>query len=143
MTGVQRLGIVLLRITLGVIFVMHGYLGAVVIGPTEIAGYTTRMGYPPGFGPALAWYLILAHLAGGLMLILGLFTRLAALAQVPIMASATFLHHLPQGFFMKGIVVAGGGAIAGGYEYSLLVLVATIAIALLGGGALALGRGKR
>ena len=43
------------------------------------------------------------------------------------MASAFFLHHLRQGFFLTGIVVdpARGVAIAGGYEYTLLVLAAT------------------
>ena len=100
------------------------------------------MGYPAGLGPALAWYLILAHSVGGILLILGLWTRWAALAQVPIMASAFFLLHLPQGFFLKSIVTdaARGTAIAGGYEYTLLVLAATITLILAGGGALSLGR---
>ena len=136
------LGLMVLRVTLGVIFVMHGYLALVVIGPEAVAGYTARMGYPSALGPALAWYLILAHSIGGLLLILGLWTRWAALAQLPIMASAFFLHHLRQGFFLTGIVVdpAKGAAIAGGYEYTLLVLAATITLVLAGGGALALGR---
>ncbi|MGH7320456.1 MAG: DoxX family protein [Candidatus Rokuibacteriota bacterium] len=136
----QAWGITLLRITLGVIFVMHGYLGLAVIGPAALGEYTTRMGFPPAFATILAWYLILAHTVGGLLLIIGLWTRLAALAQVPIMASAVFLHHLQQGFFMRGIILdAGAGvAIAGGYEYSLLVLVATVALIFLGGGALAI-----
>ena len=140
MTRSSRLGLAVLRVTLGVIFLMHGYLGLAVIGPAGIAGYTTRMGYPAALGQALGWYLIAAHSVGGILLILGLFTRWAALAQVPIMASAVFLLHLKQAFFMKGIVLdaAAGRAIAGGYEFPLLVLVATLALVLLGGGALAL-----
>ena len=43
MKGVPGLGLALLRVTLGVIFLMHGYLGF-DIGPDGIAGYTTRMG---------------------------------------------------------------------------------------------------
>jgi putative oxidoreductase len=78
------LGLAILRVTLGAIFLMHGYLGLAVIGPAGISGYTTRMGYPPSLGPALAWYLIVAHSVGGLLLILGLWTRWAALAQQPI-----------------------------------------------------------
>jgi putative oxidoreductase len=141
MTLSSGLGLAVLRVTLGVIFVMHGYLG-LDIGPGGIAGYTTRMGYPAALGQALGWYLILAHSVGGMLLILGLFTRWAALAQVPIVASAFLLHHLPQGFFLTGIVVdpAGGVAIAGGYEYILLVLAATVTLVLAGGGALALDR---
>lgn len=136
---VPGLGLAVLRVTLGAIFVMHGYLGLAVIGPEGIAGYTTRMGYPPSLGQPLAWYMILAHSVGGVLLILGLFPRWAALAQVPIMASAFFLYHLKQGFFLRSIVVdaAQGVAIAGGYEYTLLVLAATVTIVLAGGGSLA------
>jgi putative oxidoreductase len=145
MTFSPGLGLAVLRVTLGVIFAMHGYLALALIGPAGVAGYTTRIGYPAALGPALAWYLILAHLVGGILLILGLFTRWAALAQVPIMASAFFLLHLRQGFFLTGIVVdpARGVAIAGGYEYTLLVLAATITLVLAGGGALALDRRGR
>src|SRR5262245_48836910 len=145
MTLSSGLGLAVLRVTLGVIFLMHGYLGLEVIGPDGIGSYTTRMGYPPGLSPILAWYLILAHSIGGLLLIVGLFTRWAALAQLPIMASAFFLHHLRQGFFLTGIVVdaAKGTIIAGGYEYALLVLAATVALVLAGGGALSFDRRGR
>ncbi len=141
----ERLGLALLRVTLGTIFVMHGYLGLVLVGPAAIGGYTTRMGYPAALGPALGWYMILAHGIGGLLLIVGLFSRWAALAQVPIMASAFFLYHLHQGFFLTGIVVdpARGTAIAGGFEYTLLVLAATLTLVLAGGGALALDSRRR
>ena len=136
------LGLAVLRVTLGVIFAMHGYLAAAVIGPAGIAGYTARMGYPAALGPALAWYLILAHGIGGILLVLGVATRWAALAQLPIMLSALLLHHLQQGFFLTGIVVdaAAGRAIAGGYEYVLLVVAATVTLVLAGGGRPALGR---
>lgn len=120
-------GTALLRIWLSILFVMHGYLSAAVLGPEAIAGYTTRMGFPAPTGVALGWYLIAAHLAGGALLVVGLWTRAAALVNVPVMAAAVFLLHLPQGFFMKG---------AGGYEFSLTVLVATLAVMLLGPGAL-------
>jgi putative oxidoreductase len=142
MTRSRGLGLAVLRVTLGVIFLMHGYLALALIGPAGIAGYTTRMGYPAAIGPALAWYLILAHSVGGILLILGLLTRWAAVAQVPIMASAFFLHHVRQGFFMTGVVVdpARDVAIAAGYEYSLLVLAATLTLVLAGGGAPGLDR---
>jgi hypothetical protein len=61
------------------------------------------------------------------------------------MASAFFLHHLRQGFFLTGIVVdpAKDVAIAGGYEYTLLVLAATLMLVLTGGGALGFDRRDR
>jgi putative oxidoreductase len=142
MTFWPGLGLAVLRVTLGVIFLMHGHLALNVLGPQAVAGYTTRMGYPAVLGPALAWYLILVHAIGGILLILGLWTRWAALAQLPIMASAFFLHHLRQGFFLTGIVVdpVRDVAIAGGYEYTLLVLAATVTLVLAGAGALAVDR---
>ena len=141
MTFSSGLGLALLRVTVGVICVMHAYLG-LQIGPSGIGAYTVRMGYPAALGPALGWYHVLAHGIGGLLLILGLFTRWAALAQVPILASAFFLYHIRQGFFLTGIVVdAGQGiVIAGGYEYILLILVATVTLVLAGGGAFAVDR---
>jgi putative oxidoreductase len=135
------LGLALLRVTVGAICVMHGYLG-LQIGPAGVGNYTTRMGYPAALGPALGWYMILAHGIGGALLILGFLTRWAALAQVPILASAFFLYHIRQGFFLTGIIVdpTRGTAIAGGFEYILLLLAATVTLVLAGGGALALDR---
>jgi putative oxidoreductase len=130
-------GTALLRSWLGILYVMHGYLAAAVLGPEAITGYTTRMGFPASAGLALASYLIGAHLVGGALLAIGLWTRAAALVNVPVMASAVFLLHLPQGFFMHGLILdaATGRAIAGGYEFTLTVLVATLAVMLLGPGA--------
>ena len=137
MSDAQAWGTALLRVILGVIYVMHGYFAVTVLGPEGTTGLMLRMGYPPVLAPALAWYLILAQTAGGVLMIAGLWTRVAALLQVPIMASVLFLLYLGQGFFLRGIVVdaAAGRAVAGGYEYALLVLAATLALALLGEGA--------
>ena len=78
---------------------------------------------------------------GGALLILGLWTEPAALAQVPIMATLVFfIHHWNEGFFLRSVVDAGGQAIVGGYAYALLILAATIAVSLLGAGDFALGR---
>jgi putative oxidoreductase len=108
---------------------MHGYLALMVFGPAGTAAFQKNLGLPfPEIG---TWYLIAAHGIGGVMLVLGIFTRWAALANVPIMFVAVLLVHLKQGFFM------GAG---GGYEFPLLVLAATVAQTFLGGGALALRR---
>jgi putative oxidoreductase len=133
---VARPGMVLVRVVVGIIYTMHAYLGLVVVGPAGIGEYTTRMGYPAFLALPLAWYLVLAHGLGGLALIAGVATRWAALVNLPVIASAFFLHHLRQGFFLTGIIVdpAAGRAVAGGYEYTLLLLAATVALVLDGGG---------
>jgi putative oxidoreductase len=137
--GPEAWGATLLRLGLGLVYVMHGWYAVAVIGVQAAAGYIVRMGYPPGLAPALAWYLVVVHLAGGALMILGVGTRVAALLQLPIMASALFLHHFAQGFFLHGTIVTtadGPRPIAAGYEYVLLVLVGTLAVALLGPGRL-------
>jgi putative oxidoreductase len=139
----QAWGITVLRLTLGVIFVMHGYLALAVITPARLAGIVTNIGYPAALGPVLGWYLIVAHLVGGFLIIIGLWTRWAALANVPVMASAVLLRHLKQGFFMRVMEGAPGQSIVGGYEFSLLVLAATIALVLLGAGAASVDGARR
>ena len=134
-------GAALLRLVLGVIYVMHGYLALFVYRPDGMANLIGKHVSP--IAPAvLAWYLIVAHLLGGVLLILGLYTRWAALANVPIMAGAVFGIHAAQGFFLKGSILDAAAGRAGvvGYEFTLLVLVATMAQAMLGGGAMAVTR---
>jgi len=134
----RAFGATLLRVILGITFVSHGYLGYFDLTPEGTADFITVMGVP--LGRMLAWYLILAHVVGGLMLIAGLWTRWAAAANVPVMLTTVLLFHLQQGFFMTGAIAgaATGQARAVGLEYPLLVLVATIAQVFLGGGALAM-----
>jgi putative oxidoreductase len=141
-------GATLLRLALGVIYAEHGWYGLTVLGGQGAAGYIARMGYPSALAPALAWYLIVVHLVGGWAILLGVGTRVAALLQIPIMASALFLHHLAQGFFLRALTVetpTGPRHVAGGYEYVLLVLIATLALALTGPGRLSVDewRGRR
>ncbi len=149
-TGAPAWGATLLRVALGAIYIMHGWLALTVLGVPGAAGYITRMGFPSALAPALAWYLLVIHLAGGTLMLLGVGTRIAALLHVPIMASVLLLHHLSQGFFMKVLTVetpGGPRSIAGGYEYVLLALAATLALALTGPGRVSVdewrGRGLR
>jgi putative oxidoreductase len=128
-------GLAILRVVLGVIFIMHGYYALSILGPERTADIIVRLGNPPAAGMPLAWYLIVGHVGGGLLLIIGLWSLWAALAQVPIMAAAVFLLHAPQGFFMKVTETPDGRTTVGGYEFSLLVLAATLTIVLAGPGA--------
>jgi putative oxidoreductase len=128
-------GLAILRVVLGLTFIVHGYYAFSVLGPTRTADIIMRLGNPPGVAMPLAWYLIVVHVVGGLMLVVGLWTLAAALAQVPIMAAAVFLMHASQGFLMKVTQTPDGRTTVGGYEFSLLVLAATLTIVLAGPGA--------
>jgi putative oxidoreductase len=121
-------GATLLRLILGIVYIMHAYLVLVLVGPAGSIDYQVKNGIP--FPEIATWYLILAHGLGGLCLVLGLFTRWAALANVPVMLGAIFFVHQKYGFW----------AHKGGYEYVLVLLTATLTVAMTGGGALSLKR---
>jgi putative oxidoreductase len=127
---VEAYGALVLRVFLGVIYIAHAYLALFVMGPTGAMEYQRSAHIPlPEIG---VWYLILAHGLGGIMLILGILVRWAALANIPVLAGALWFVHLSQGFF-----IFGG---KNGYEYVLFLLGATVAQALLGAGAFTLKR---
>ena len=133
------LGATVLRIMLGVVYIAHGYYVYDVITSDALSAMITkRLGLP--VGDFAAAYLLGAHLVGGVMLILGIFTRFAAMANLPIMIAAVLLFHFDQGFFLRGVItdVARGKADVAGYEYALFVLAATLAQCFLGTGALGL-----
>ncbi len=126
--GLEPYGALVLRLALGAVYVAHAYLVLVVVGPAKAVEFHRAMHTPvPEIG---VWYLIVAHGLGGILLIMGLLVRWAALANIPIMACALWFVHLQQGFF-----ILGGKS---GYEYVLVVLGATIAQVLLGAGAFTL-----
>jgi putative oxidoreductase len=121
-------GALLLRLVLGIVYIMHAYLALVVYGPSGMIDYQAKSGIPfPEIG---TWYLIVAHGLGGIFLVLGIYTRWAALANVPAMLGALLFVHLKNGFW----------AFKNGYEYVLVLLVTSVAVAMIGGGALSLRR---
>lgn len=132
----QTYGIALLRVSLGVYYVLHGYSGWLVVGVERLAALNASMGIP--LPTVSAWAVVLGHLVGGALLVIGLYARMGALMNAFIMAGAVAFVHFDQGFFMHGIVTnpRTGAAVAGGYEYSLFLLIATVAILLLGSGPL-------
>ena len=79
-------GPTVLRVFLGVVFVMHAYLALVIYTPAGAAAFNAKLGVPL---PAVAaWFTILAHGLGGILLIIGLWTRWAALANAVVMLGA-------------------------------------------------------
>ena len=131
-------GATILRVILGMIYVAHAYNVFFVVTTDAMAAMiNAKLGFP--FGDALAIYLVAAQLIGGIMLILGLWTRWAAFVNIPIMLVAVVLVQLGDGFFPRAVIVdvARQRADVVGYEYSLLVLCATVAQFFLGGGAVA------
>lgn len=136
----REYGVTILRVALGIIFLMHGYLATFVLTPAGLTAYNASKGIP--FPTLTAWFVILGHFLGGLSLLAGAYTRLGALVNMVILWGAIWFVHLKQGFSMRGIIVdaAKGLAVAGGYEYTLSLLAASVAILFLGSGPLAVDK---
>ena len=91
-------------------------------------------------GDYITTYMLFSQVVGGALMILGIFTRWAAMANLPIMVGAVLLVHFHEGFFLRGVIIdaARGKTDVVGYEYALVVLAATLAQCFLGTGALGL-----
>ena len=115
-----------LRLSLGTMFVAHALLKLFVFTLPGTAQFFQSMGLP---GP-LAYAVFAAELVGGLLLLAGVGTRWVAAALVPVLLGATWAH-VGNGWLFS--------APNGGWEYPAFLTAATIAQALLGNGAYALG----
>jgi len=117
----------LLRLTLGGLFLAHASLKLFVFSPAGTAKFFGSIGLPS----ELAYVVITAEILAGIALILGLYTRWVALAAVPILLGAIFTVHASAGFFFNNP--------KGGWEYPAFWAVTLVIQALLGDGAYALG----
>ena len=116
----------LLRVALGVMFLAHSlYLKLVVFTLPGTVKFFESLGLPAFSAHAT----IAAEALGGVLLILGFGTRATALALVPVLLGATWVH------WKNGWLFTNAG---GGWEYPLFLAVAAVAVALTGPGAYAL-----
>jgi putative oxidoreductase len=118
-------GALALRVSLGVMFITHSvYLKAMVFTLPGTAKFFESIGLPA----FLAYVVFTMEAIGGVLLDLGVRTRVVAAALVPVLIGATWAH-------------AGNGWLFtnpnGGWEYPLFLTIACVVQAFLGSGALA------
>ena len=121
----------LIRIATGLWLMPHGaqkLFGAFGGNPAATAQLFGKVGLPDSI--ALVTWVGCVEFFGGLLLVLGLLTRVAAVMVFVLMMVAVFTVHLPNGFFWT----------KAGYEYPLLWGVLALAIAIRGGGQCSLDR---
>ena len=115
-----------LRVTLGVMFIAHSlilkYFTFTLPGTAQ---FFESLGQPA----ALAYLTFWAELVGGVLLLAGVATRWVALALIPILAGAAWVH-LGNGWVFS--------AANGGWEYPVFLIAASLVQALLGDGKFAL-----
>ena len=123
------LGALVLRVTLGTMFVAHALLKIFVFTVPGTVQFFGSLGLPA----AVAYFTIAAELLGGVALLLGVYARYVAIALVPILIGATWAH------FGNGWVFSAAN---GGWEYPAFLTVAAIVQFLVGDGAYALRRSE-
>jgi putative oxidoreductase len=120
-----RFGFDLVRMYLGVALFVRGAL--FIADPTRVLAFMSKSS--DWFWPVLiAHYVGIAHVGGGILLALGLATRIAALVQVPVLVGAVFQVHLHEP------LLHGNQSL----ELASLVLVLLLAYGVFGAGPLSL-----
>jgi putative oxidoreductase len=116
----KTLGMFFIRAATGLIFIMHGWMKIQNLSAMN-GFFTNKLGLPPG----TATFIALVELIGGLMLILGVWARVAGVVLGIEMLVAIFLT-LPT------------NTAFGGHELEIMLMAASFSIALTGTGRLRL-----
>jgi putative oxidoreductase len=130
MTVTMNIAVLILRLVVGLTLTGHGVqkLFGWFGGPglTRLRQVFEKQGYKPVW----LWIslAILGEVGGGISVALGFLTPLGAAGMFGAMFMAMFKSHWKNGFWLQ----------KGGYEYALVLLVASIAIGLMGPGSYAL-----
>ncbi|MBW8847818.1 MAG: DoxX family protein [Burkholderiales bacterium] len=130
MASSTSLGLLLLRLSLGLMYLAHAGLKLFVFTLPGTAQFFVGQGLPGG----LAYAVVAAEIAGGALLLLGIYPRQVALVLTPIPAGAAWVH-APNGWVFN--------APGGGWEYPVFLVAMSVVLWLAGDGAGALKRTAR
>lgn len=128
-TNQSNLAAFILRISLGIMFLAHGLLKVMVFTLPGTVGFFESVGFP-GW---MAYLVVAAEIGGGVLLLLGIETRKIAIALIPILIGAAYVH-MGNGWLFTSK--------NGGWEYPVFLIAATVVQALLGSGKYAVRFGK-
>lgn len=117
---------------------LRAFLGIALIGKglyfifhlpelEQMVGQTLSLSY---INFILSHYIVFAHIAGGACIAIGLFTRIASIANLPILMGAVFFIHFSENFAL------GAKGISSGTEVSIMVLFSLFVFSFFGSGKL-------
>ncbi len=131
----MRYSPVIIRLALGVIFFAHG--AQKVLGWWGGSGFsgTIALFAKNGMSAPLTVLVMVGEFFGGLGVLVGALTRLAALGPAIVMVGAIFTVHLKDGFFMNWFCQPDRGH---GIEYNLALLAMALSLILTGAGPLSI-----
>lgn len=108
---------ILLRLALGAVFIFHGY--GKITGIEGTIGFFDKVGIPvAGFS---AWLVAIVEFLGGILVLVGFFTRISAGLIAIVMAVAMLTVKFSQGF-------------VGGWEFDFVLFMIAISLVILGDG---------
>ena len=127
----QPLGLLVLRLALGTIMIAHGWQ-KIADHLNTIMGFLQHLGIPVW----MAYLVTAAEFGGGILLVVGFLTRLAALAILVDMLVAIVKVHLPNGLFNPK-----------GFEFPMACAAIAFCLIITGAGPIAIdwlwgGRGR-
>ncbi len=118
----QPLGLLALRLALGAVMIAHGWQK--IAGHMHgIMGMLSHLGIPPW----MAYLVVAAEFGGGILVVLGLLTRLAAFAFLIDMLVAISKVHLKNGLTGQG-----------GFEFPMMLAAVAFALIFFGAGPISL-----
>lgn len=109
----------ILRTSLGILFIAHGLLKVCVFTIPGTVAFFASLGYPP----LIAYLTMTAELVCGSFILIGFYSRIAAIFTIPVLIGAT-MTHFPNGWFFTSQ--------NGGYEFPLFWLVVLFSFISLG-----------
>lgn len=118
MSTTREAALLIARIVLGVILIAHGWDKFQITGLEGITGFFDSIGIPAAAvaAPVVAFLEVI----GGILLIIGAFTRITGIVMTLIMLGAAIFAHISQGIFVSN----GGWELVGAIGAGTLILAA-------------------
>lgn len=130
----RDMALLIARVGLGAILVAHGWRRWQTQGIARQVAYVSQFGTP--YPSVAAWGAVLLELIGGVFLVVGALTPLAALAVlVEQVLIVCYTNWMKQPFLLDG-----KGAYVGGYEYNVALGLLALLFVVFGSGRISIDR---